>query len=78
MKKFKQSLILVHFWNQIVNFEVKLRDELLRKWQLWPKSVIKQVLQSLYNFISTLDLILLKIFHLSKMAIKILLMVILK
>ena len=27
------------------------------KWQLWPKNVITQILQSLYNFISTLAII---------------------
>ena len=33
-----------------------MRDKFWRKWQLWPKNVITQILQSLYNFIiSTLD-----------------------
>ena len=30
-------------------------NEFRTKWQLWPKNVITQILQSLYNFISTLD-----------------------
>ena len=29
-------------------------NEFLTKWQLWPNNVITQILQSLYNFISTL------------------------
>ena len=29
-------------------------NELWTKWQLWPKNVISQIFQSLYNFISTL------------------------
>ena len=29
-------------------------NEFWTKWQLWPKNVITQILQSLYNFISTL------------------------
>ena len=32
-------------------------NEFWTKWQLWPKNVITQILQSLYNFISTLDII---------------------
>ena len=34
----------------------KVKDKLRRKWQLWPKNVITQLLQSLYNFISALVL----------------------
>ena len=30
-------------------------DKFWTKWQLWPKNVITQILQCLYNFISTLD-----------------------
>ena len=29
--------------------------EFWTKWQLWPKNVITRILQSLYNFISTLE-----------------------
>ena len=52
-KKFQQPLILVHIWYQISNFEVKSKiwDKFWRKWQLWPKNVISQIFQSLYNFI---------------------------
>ena len=35
-----------NFKKWLINFE--------QKWQLWPKNVIIQTLQSLYNFISTL------------------------
>ena len=30
-------------------------NEFWTKWQLWPKNVITQILQSLYDFISTLE-----------------------
>ena len=33
-----------------------VKDKFRRKWQLWPKNVITQLLQSLYNFVSALVL----------------------
>ena len=53
-KKFQQPLILLHiwYWSKITS---KMRDKFWTKWQLWPKNVITQILQSLYNLISTLE-----------------------
>ena len=35
------------FW---ITITLKLINEFWTKWQLWPKNVINQILQSLYNF----------------------------
>ena len=40
------------FWIKIA---FKMINEFWTKWQLWPKNVINHILQSLYNFISTLE-----------------------
>ena len=32
-----------------------MRDKFWKNWQLWPKNVITQIFQSLYNFIFALD-----------------------
>ena len=40
--------------NLIANFIENDVPILKKKWQLWPKIVIIRILQSLYNFISTL------------------------
>ena len=39
------------FWSKITS---KMRDKFWRKWQLWPKNVITQILQRLYYLIFTL------------------------
>ena len=59
IKKIQQPAILVYIWNIIANCQAKITLEIINKfwtkWQLWPKNDITQILQSLYDFISTLD-----------------------
>ena len=38
-----------------IKIALKMNNEFWTKWLLWPKNVIAQILQSLYNFISTLE-----------------------
>ena len=49
-KTFQQPLILV----PILVSNCKFWGKIIQKWLLWPKNVITQILQSLYNIISTL------------------------
>ena len=42
--------------SQILNqITLKMINEFWTKWQLWPKNVIIQILENLYNFISALE-----------------------
>ena len=43
--------LISQFWSHITS---NMIDEFWKKWQLWPKNVIIQMLQSLHYFISTL------------------------
>ena len=51
IKKFQHPAILVLIWTKIA---IKKVNEFWTKWQVWPKNVITQIFQSLYNFIFTL------------------------
>ena len=44
------------YWESNFYFWSKITSKILNKWQLWPKNVVTQILQSLYyNFNSILD-----------------------